>query len=116
MIPRHKKNNFKFVSNPPAQFARACFDDFNRMPAIKNESFCDGSAAGGQGQEKSSGPSPASWKIERVQQISPFYHLERSHKYISEKSPFMVSSLISECLKKEFAIVHYDNIQVSTCF
>jgi hypothetical protein len=41
------------------------------------------------------------WKVDKVNEIPPYFYIERAHEYIDDLPPSEISKRISECFKQE---------------
>ena len=109
------KQQLRFHFKPKkTRFARAYVSDESRILNTNIHQMmnaCTTTAAAARNEQEIIRPASSCWNVDKIDEISPFYHLERSHEYIQNKTPKEVASQISDCLKKEFAIVSYDDIQ-----
>lgn len=112
-VSAKSKQHRKFAFKPgQTRFARTYFSDESRIINDINqnchENFSDATGIVGKEQDIQS---VSCWNVDKIDQISPFYHVEKSHEYIENKTPEEVASFISDCLKKDFAIISYDDTQ-----
>lgn len=54
------------------------------------------------------------WKVDKVNEIPPYFYIERAHEYIDDSPPSEISKRISECFKQENESISvvYDNEEV----
>ena len=115
-VSAKSKQKLKFHFKPKKTcFPRAYVSDGSRILNNTHQNcrgdFSDDTVTAPAGNQQQIIRSASCWNVDKIDEISPFYHLERSHEYIQNKTPKEVASQISDCLKKEFAIVSYDDIQ-----